>query len=90
MADENEVPTRPATPNALEAYRTKSGQYRMPADVAEYLIDARFHALEERIAELRAEVAALTALVKAPREAARALARLEEVCLDGGDPRVER
>lgn len=89
MSD-SDRPTEPATPKALEQYRTKSGQYRMPADVAEYLIDARFHVLEERIAELRAEVAALTALFKAPREAARALARLEEVVLDGGDPRVER
>lgn len=85
--DDDEEKTSPETPDALQAYRTVSGAYRIPAAeldrVFKALVEAQIRVLQERVAVLEAEVAALRATSHRP------VARLEVVERTGSDPRVE-
>jgi hypothetical protein len=84
---DSEPTTSPATPIALRAKRSASGEHVIITreQLADLQIGAyEFAAVLRRLTDVEERLDRLTA-----RLDARPIARLESVCLDGGDPRVE-
>jgi hypothetical protein len=99
MSERDEEPTQPGTPRAVRLARTKSGAYEIPPaelddlirklkldEVARRLFEAQIRVLQERLAVVEADLAALRAEIHMKPPPA---VKVEEVRLRLDDPRRE-
>jgi hypothetical protein len=61
MADQDDEPTRPETPDALRLRRRPSGTFEVPRDLLDQLVDAKIRVLQERMAVVEARLAVFEA-----------------------------
>lgn len=82
----DEQPTSPGTPAAIRLRKTASGAFEMPREVAETLVAAQIKVLQDRVAVLEAELAAVRAQLRGPTKLTLATEERGEL---PPDPRAE-